>query len=232
MKKNPAINNMETFLRKHLHFLKMRFLFSIYFDNTILILRKILLKVIVFLSKKSYVVYQCVLLAFLPTGLHLNIFHTQLIWLRAISLKNRRGGEENLRDPLGQNWDFFNPLAKNGYFHYPLGHKTGFFYPLGHCFLPVTPPDSFVQFYHPQTAFSANLPPLGQFFLLSIWPPSDSFLSILPPLDSFFHPFYRPSDTFSWDPPRTKKMQSKTRMFSTLLGQKGHFLPPPVFLME
>jgi len=66
-----------------------------------------------------------------------------------------------------------------------------------------------VQFYPPRTVFPAD------------FTPSDSFLSILPPSDSFFHPFYpprtvyldnftlfrhfTPSDSFSWDPPRSKR---------------------------
>jgi len=59
--------------------------------------------------------------------------------IRAILLKKQ--GKENLRDPLGQYWNFFNPLAKNGYFPYP---KQEFFTPSDNfC---CDPPDSFVQF--------------------------------------------------------------------------------------
>jgi len=76
-----------------------------------------------------------------------NFFAFILIHVKAIPFQEKTGGgEENLRDPLGQNWDFFNPLAKNGYFPYPLGHKTGFFYP-PRIFTP------------PQTVFLADFTP-------------------------------------------------------------------------
>jgi len=75
---------------------------------------------------------------------------TSLIWfiacckdcvllLRAIPLKiKKQEGEETLRDPLGQNWDFFTPLGP------PSDPKQDFFNP---------PQTFFRQFYPPRTPF-------------------------------------------------------------------------------
>jgi len=83
---------------------------------------------------------------------------------------------KNLRDPLGQNWDFFNPLAKNGYFPYPPWTQNRIF------------------FYPPRIFF---------FWPSLILPPSDIFSTILPPSDiiSWDHPRTK---NCSFLPPRSK----------------------------
>jgi len=98
--------------------------------------------------------------------------------VRAIPLKTGVG-EEILRDPLGQNWDFFNPLSRTGIFLIPLGRKTDLFSPPSDKH-PPPPPDSFVQFYPP-----ADFTLLGQFFVI-FTPLGQLFSPIIPPSDSLF----------------------------------------------
>jgi len=157
--------------------------------------------------------------------------------------KNRRG-EENLRDPLGQNWDFFNPLAQNGYF--PPRTQNSIFLPSSDMFFSCDPPpDSFVQFYPPQTVFLADFSPLGTVFL-SILPPStlgQLFSHILPPSDSFF--YHLASDSLFWQfyppqtifrkcyPPLTHFLETPLRLGDlTPSDKKAIYSPPPVFLMK
>jgi len=116
--------------------------------------------------------------------------------------------QENLRDPLGQNWDFFNPLAKNRYFPYPPRTQNRIF--LSDIFLSILPPsDSFFNDCSPLGHFFNNFTPLGHFFFR---PPSDKKCSFLPPR-SKTRIFSTPPRTWRFDP----------------LGQKGHFLPHPFF---
>jgi len=112
---------------------------------------------------------------------------------KGYSIKRTGGGEENLRETLGQSDMFFS------------------------C-----DPQTVVSNFTLLRQFSCRFYPLRQFFVNFITL-GQLFLPILPPSDSFFHPFYplrqfnltisplrhfpknvRPSDTFSWDPLRQK----------------------------
>jgi len=126
--------------------------------------------------------------------------------------KNRRG-EEILRDPLGQNWDFYNPPGQKRVFSFTrLEHKTGFFTPFGHVFF-LWPPDSFVQFTPLRQFFPPILPPLGQYFFVNFTPFGHLFHPFYPArklILTFFRKFY---------PPRTPFLE-------TPLDKNLHFLPP------
>jgi len=139
---------------------------------------------------------------------------------KGYSITKTGGGEENLRDPLEQNWDFFNPLAKNRYLPLlpprtqnrifstpwlktgicltPSDTKQDLFTPLGY-FFSFDPPASFAlilspsdSFLPPRTAFLTHFTP-SDIFLCQFYPPRTFFLMILPP-QTFFS---TPSDIFS-----------------------------------
>jgi len=103
--------------------------------------------------------------------------------VRAIPLK-KQGGQENLRDPLGQNWDFLTPGQKRVISLHPRTQNS-FFLLLSDMFFSFDPPDSFVQFYPPQTFFPADLNLLGQFFVNFI-PLGQLFFTHFTSSDSLF----------------------------------------------
>jgi len=112
-----------------------------------------------------------------------------MLVLRAIPLKKQeRGGKISV-----------TPSDKIGISSTGPWPKTGIF------FNPLGPPDSFVKFYPLRQFFPTIFPTI----FLSILPPRTAIFTHFTPSDSLFWQFYHtenvaPSDTFSWDPPRTK----------------------------
>jgi len=132
--------------------------------------------------------------------------------LRAIPLKNRRGGGKSSWPPRTK-LEFVQPPGQNGYFPYPPRTQNS--------------PDSFVQFYPPQRVFTDDFTSF-----LSIWPPSDSFFHPFYPHWTYFFTHFTTSDSLFWQfyPPQTffrKCYHPRTPFLETPLGRKFEDFYPP-----
>jgi len=158
--------------------------------------------------------------------------------LRAIPLKNQKGGRKISLTPSDKIRIFQPPGQKRVFSLPPSDTKQDFFTLLGHV-LFLWPPRQFCPILPPSDSFSCRFYPLGQFFVNL--PPRTAFFTHFTPLGHFFnnftplgHFFLRPLSDKNciFLPPR-----SKTRIFSTPFGhgnltpsdKKAISSPPSIF---
>jgi len=164
--------------------------------------------------------------------------------LKGYSIKKTGGGRKFSVTPSDKIGVFSTPWTKTDTKQDFLPHRTFFFlWPPGQFCPILSHSDSFShKCYPPRTVCFVHVTPLGQLFS-PFYPPQTVYFDNFTPLGFFFRQFYPLGHLFLRTPLGQKlhifTPRTKTRIFSTPMdraiwphGQKGLFLPPPVFLME